>query len=102
MPPPPPAPPRVACLRRTDVLRPEPHETLLDAARRHDVPLAASCGGRAVCGDCLVRVVAAAGELPPPDAEEAAWRVRKRYDGPGRLACRLRPTADCTISTTYW
>jgi adenylate cyclase len=84
------------------VLRPLPGETLLDAARRQDVPLASSCGGRAVCGDCVVRIVEGADAVPAPDAEETAWRARKRYDGAARLACCLRVTADCAIATTYW
>jgi ferredoxin len=100
--PPSPSAPRVRCLPRGDVLRPRPGETLLDAARRQDVPLASSCSGHAVCGDCIVRIVSETAPLPPPDADELAWRARRRYDGAGRLACRLRATADCAISTTYW
>lgn len=94
--------PRVECLPRGDVLRPRPGETLLDAAHRSGVPLASSCGGRAVCGDCLVRIVRGADAVPPPDADETAWRARKAYAGTGRLACCLRPESDCAVATTYW
>ena len=96
------AAPRVRCARRPQVLRPLPGETILDAALRQGVPLASPCGGRAVCGDCIVAVVAGADAFPPPDADETAWRARKRYAGTGRLACRVRVTGDCTIATTYW
>ncbi|MCE9636827.1 MAG: (2Fe-2S)-binding protein [Planctomycetes bacterium] len=95
-------PPRVRCARRANVLRPLPGETLLDAARRQSVPLASPCGGRAVCGDCLVAIIDGADAFPPPDADETAWRARKSYDGRGRLACCVRVTGDCTVGTTYW
>lgn len=87
---------------RGDVLRPRADETLLDAALRQGVPLASSCGGHAVCGDCVVRVLDGAASIPPPDAAEAAWRARRRYEGPLRLACRVRVTGDCSVSATYW
>lgn len=94
--------PRVECVPRGVVVVPAPGETLLDAALRSRVPLASSCGGRAVCGDCLVRLVRGHEAVPPPDAEETAWRTRKRYDGPLRLACCLRVGGDCAVATSYW
>jgi adenylate cyclase len=94
--------PAIRCPPRTDVLRPLAGETLLDAALRQRIPLASSCGGKAVCGDCVVRIAEGDASFPPPDAEESAWRARKRYDGPLRLACCLRPTGDGAVTTTYW
>ena len=95
--------PRVLCLPRGDVLRPRPGETLLAAALRHEVPLASSCAGRAVCGDCIVRVLAGAENLTTPDADELAWRART---GKGsdtlRLACCARANGPVEIATTYW
>lgn len=93
-------PPSVRALPRGVVFVPRPDETLLDAALRAGLPLASSCGGRAVCGDCVVRIVE--GVAPPPDAEEVGWRARKRYEGPLRLACCLRPDSPLVIATTYW
>lgn len=92
--------PSVRALPRGVVFVPRPDETLLDAALRAGLPLASSCGGRAVCGDCVVRIVE--GAAPPPDAEEVGWRARKRYEGPLRLACCLRPNSPLVIATTYW
>jgi adenylate cyclase len=94
--------PRVRCVPRGDVLRPAADETLLAAALRSGVPLASSCGGRAVCGDCVVRVTAGVEHVLPPDDDERAWRARKRYEGPLRLACCVRVTGDCAVATTYW
>jgi adenylate cyclase len=85
------------------VLYPRADETLLAAALRHEVPLASSCGGKAVCGDCVVRVVAGGEHLTPPDADELAWRART---GKGsdllRLACCVRVRGPVEVATTYW
>jgi adenylate cyclase len=95
--------PRVLCLPRGHVVGVGPGETLLAAARRLDVPLASSCGGKAVCGDCIVRVVSGAEHLTPPDADEIAWRARTGKGSEAlRLACCLRVTGPAEVATTYW
>ena len=95
--------PRVLCRPRGYVVVPREEETLLAAALRSDVPLASSCAGRAVCGDCIVRVLAGAEHLSAPDADELAWRKRT---GKGsdelRLACCLRVSGPAEVATTYW
>ena len=94
--------PVVIGLPRGHELRPEPGEVLLDAAWRADIPLASSCGGQGVCGDCVVNVVEGAENLVPPDVVEEAWF--KRGDRPPRvrLACRLLVRGPAVVSTTYW
>ncbi len=97
------AQPLVLCRPRGDVLVPRRDETLLDAALRGDVPLASSCGGRAVCGDCVVRVLAGGRFLTGPDADERAWRARTGKGGDAlRLACCVRVTGPVEVATTYW
>lgn len=95
--------PRVLCVPRGSTFVPRPDETLLAAALRSEVPLASSCAGRAVCGDCIVRVLVGAEHLNAPDADELAWR---RRTGKGsdtlRLACCLRVTGPVEVATTYW
>ena len=77
-------------------------ETLLEAALREHVPLASSCGGKAVCGDCIVRIHAGEEGVPEPDGDERAWRTRSGLTAAVRLACCLRPAAPVEVSTTYW
>ena len=97
------AKPRVRCLPRGSAFVPRKDETLLAAALRHEIPLASSCAGRAVCGDCVVRVVAGGANLTPPDADELAWRARTGNGGDGvRLACCLRARGPAEVATTYW
>jgi 2Fe-2S ferredoxin len=83
-------------------MRPEPGECLLDAAWRADVPLASSCGGQGVCGDCVVRVLAGADNLDPPDDVEQAWFARHERPAGVRLACRLCVRGPAIVTTTYW
>lgn len=79
-------------------LRTSPGPTLLEISRSFGVPHVSICGGRARCSTCRVRVEDAAGELPPPNAAEAATLERIRADPSVRLACQLRPHADMTVT----
>jgi adenylate cyclase len=72
--------------------------TLLEVSRAAGVPHASICGGRARCSTCRVRVEETAGELPPPNAAEAAT-LRQIHAAPDvRLACQLRPRDDLTVT----
>jgi ferredoxin len=95
--------PAVLCRPRGYVVHPRPDETLLAAALRSEVPLASSCAGRAVCGDCIVRVLAGGENLSAPNADELAWRRRTGKGGDAlRLACCLTVSGPAEVATTYW
>lgn len=94
--------PLVIGLPRRYEMRPEPGESLLDAAWRAGVPLASSCGGQGVCGDCAVRVVRGAENFTPPDAVESEWRRRRSPPGDVRLACRSEVHGPAVVTTGYW
>jgi ferredoxin len=94
--------PLVLGLPRGHELRPRHDECLLDAAWRADVPLASSCGGQGVCGDCVVQIVEGAENLLPPDDVEHAWLQRRERPANVRLACRLRVRGPAVVSTGYW
>ncbi|MEO6742994.1 MAG: 2Fe-2S iron-sulfur cluster-binding protein [Caldimonas sp.] len=71
--------------------------TVLEASRSHGIPHQSTCGGRARCTTCRVRVLDGAAHCPPPQQDEA--RTLARIDAPPseRLACQLRPTGDITV-----
>ncbi len=78
--------------RRTKALE---DETLLSAAQKAGVSLAAVCGGVGVCGACKVRLVS--GQLSPPNpAEKAVFSEPDLADG-WRLACQAWPRSDVKI-----
>ena len=94
--------PVVIGLPRGHALRPEQGEVLLDTAWRCDVPLASSCGGQGVCGDCVVKVVEGMENLSDPDDVERLWMERNGHPEQLRLACRLLVRGRAVVSTTYW
>lgn len=69
--------------------------TVLEAARGHDFYVNAPCGGRGLCGGCLVRLIG--GEASPPDDEERGHIGPERLALGFRLACRLRVRSDMTV-----
>ena len=77
-------PVRFANLDRESACR--PGETLFQCARRAGIRIVGACGGRGVCGTCLVRVVSG-------DYES---RAEARADGWLR-ACKLVPLGPCTV-----
>lgn len=60
--------------------------TILDHAKKLGVPVASECGGKGVCGRCLVRIEKGAEALNELTAVERGFEL-----GPnGRLACQAR------------
>lgn len=71
--------------------------SVLEASRMAGVPHASTCGGRARCTLCRVRVLSA---MPLPAPAEAERRVLERLGADPRtvrLACQLRPTHDLSV-----
>jgi len=71
--------------------------SVLEASRMAGVPLASTCGGRARCTLCRVRVLSDVPLSPPAEAER---RVLERLGADSqtvRLACQLRPTHDLSV-----
>ncbi|SDC70448.1 adenylate cyclase [Cupriavidus sp. YR651] len=71
--------------------------SVLEASRMAGVPHASTCGGRARCTLCRVRVLS---DVPLPAPAEAERRVLERLRADSqtvRLACQLRPTHDLSI-----
>ncbi|HEY2830609.1 MAG TPA: 2Fe-2S iron-sulfur cluster-binding protein [Thermoanaerobaculia bacterium] len=77
-------------------------ETLLDAARRANVPLGNSCGGIGICARCRVRIVEGAENLSVPTSVEERVSKQRVLDANERLACQAVVRGDCAITTTYW
>ena len=74
-----------------------PGWTLLEVSRHFGIPHRATCGGRARCSTCRVRVVDGAGACPPAGPDEHRMLERVRASPDVRLACQLRPRADIAV-----
>ncbi|CAG2157437.1 hypothetical protein LMG31506_06013 [Cupriavidus yeoncheonensis] len=71
--------------------------SVLEASRLAGIPHASTCGGRARCTLCRVRVLSDA-PLPAPAAAERRVLERLGADPQTlRLACQLRPTHDLSV-----
>jgi len=73
-------------------------QTVLEALRIANVPHASTCGGRARCTTCRIRVGKGGASLPAPAGLEL--EALARIDAPQgvRLACQLRPERDLAIT----
>ena len=72
--------------------------SVLEASQANGIPHASVCGGRGRCSTCRVRVSAGAEHLPPPAEREAQVLARINAPEDVRLACRIRPTHDLTVT----
>ena len=72
--------------------------SVLEASRAFHLAHASSCGGRARCSTCRIRVISGAGACPEPSSEERATLQRIASDPDVRLACQLRPKGDIVVS----
>ncbi len=71
-------------------------DLLSDVLRAAGIPMSLYCGGRGLCGKCLVHV--ARGEVSPAGEQEIAF-LRGRKPGPGfRLACLTRVLGDIAVT----
>jgi uncharacterized 2Fe-2S/4Fe-4S cluster protein (DUF4445 family) len=85
--------------RRVRVLR---GTTLLDAARRAELPVASACGAGALCGRCGLDVVTGGSRLESETQDELRAKRRNRVDPGLRLACRTAVVADLEVTAPYW
>ena len=71
--------------------------SLLNTLLAEGVAIDTVCGGKAVCGRCLVRVLEGSEHLSPPTDREKQ-RLAALGAGPGsRLACQAFTRGDVTI-----
>lgn len=70
-------------------------DLLADVLRAAGIPMSLYCGGRGICGKCLVQIVH--GEVSPPSETEAGFLREKRPGSAARLACLTRVRGDLAV-----
>jgi uncharacterized 2Fe-2S/4Fe-4S cluster protein (DUF4445 family) len=70
----------------------DPEESLLDAAKRADIPMDAPCSGNGLCGKCRVKVLAGKAE-----SQRSRHISPEEYAQGFRLACAARAASDMTV-----
>jgi len=68
----------------------EAGETIFHSARRAGVRIVGACGGRGVCGSCIVHVESGEFDFTRPDAAPTRAKEWVR-------ACLVRPKSDCVV-----
>jgi uncharacterized 2Fe-2S/4Fe-4S cluster protein (DUF4445 family) len=70
-------------------------ESILDAAQRGGVMLAAVCGGAGICKRCMVRIMS--GAVTPPLSIETARLTEEEIADGWRLACHAKMLGDVRV-----
>jgi adenylate cyclase len=71
--------------------------SVLEASHVFHVAHLSSCGGRARCSTCRVRILAGGEACAPPGPDERATLERIKAEPDTRLACQLRPRQDISV-----
>lgn len=69
-------------------------ETLFHSARRAGVRIVGACGGRGVCGTCIVRITSGEVDVQRPQSAGAVTAPRAKD---WVRACLARPSSDCIV-----
>ncbi len=93
---------RIACLPSERTLTAEAGGIVMDAIYAAGIPIASSCGGQGVCGDCRVRVVAGRTHLAAAYPDPGPWVLRHGEPDGEVLSCRVTATGPVTLATSYW
>ena len=72
-----------------------PRQTVLEGARRTNVKLIATCGGKGRCRSCRIQVLE--GELSPPTPEEQQTLGPQELEQNFRLACHAKVLTDSVV-----
>jgi uncharacterized 2Fe-2S/4Fe-4S cluster protein (DUF4445 family) len=74
-------------------------ESVFEVARRHGVPVATACVGKATCGLCRVKVLAGEAHLSAFNAAERKHLGNVYFITKERLSCQARVSGgDVTVS----
>lgn len=76
--------------------------TLLEAARRAELPVASSCGADGVCARCGLEILEGRSSIESESESERNIKERNRIDPKLRLACRVTISCDLTVTAPYW
>lgn len=71
--------------------------SILIALQVNEIPIKTRCGGKAICGQCLIKVVKGKQFLSPVQPREAMALQRLGADPEMRLACQTYPGKDIEI-----
>lgn len=77
---------------------------LRESLLNHQVPVASSCSGEAVCSKCWIKIIVGADHVSKATEEESNLRISsvKPLSSEERLSCKTLVHGDILIDTNYW
>lgn len=75
---------------------------LLHALQDAGIAVASSCGGDAVCGKCVIKILNGQENLTPPQEDELFLIEKDQIQAPFRVSCQCAVLGDIDIDATYW
>ncbi|NQY99059.1 MAG: (2Fe-2S)-binding protein [Bdellovibrionales bacterium] len=78
-------------------------ENLMQTLRKHNIPVASSCGGEGICGKCQVKVINGEVNLSAKRKLESDCLIRNGvHEKNVRLSCQCTVMGDVQVDTNYW
>ncbi|HRO66102.1 MAG TPA: 2Fe-2S iron-sulfur cluster-binding protein [Pseudobdellovibrionaceae bacterium] len=94
--------PQIRRSRQSEVIEAEEGANLMQALQNAGIAVASSCGGDAVCGKCVLKIVSGGENLSSP-TEDELFLVEKDRIKPGfRVSCQCRVFGDVEVDAAYW
>lgn len=89
--------PRVTIVNNDKTIESSMARSLLVSLLSEEIPIETICGGKAICGKCLLRIVEGLGNLSPVRERERLRLAALGADSDMRLACQSHAGRDITI-----
>lgn len=90
-------------LRQAQNLQVPDGANLMTALQEAGVPVASSCGGEAVCGKCVLKVIQGNENLSKPTDDELFLLEKENLLGKDlRVSCQCQVHGDLTVDAPYW
>ena len=79
-----------------------PGANLMQSLLAHNIPVASSCHGDAVCGKCRIDVLGGIDQLSKPNSDELRLREQYKLSSAQRIGCQTSVLGDIRVDTPYW
>lgn len=94
--------PEIRRARHPEVIEAAEGANLMQALQNAGIAVASSCGGDAVCGKCVLKIVSGEKNLSPPTEDELFLFEKDRIKPGWRVSCQCRVLGDVEVDAAYW
>ena len=94
--------PEIRRTRHPEVIQVEEGVNLMQALQNAGVAVASSCAGDAVCGKCVLKIVAGESNLSTPTPDELFLIEKDRIKPGFRISCQCQVLGNIEVDAAYW